>query len=121
MHFILFLTCAVVLAAAGQLLLKLSTDSKIWALPEFPMLNVYFFAAACVYFASMLFYASALKGLPITIAYPSMSISLFFVAAFSHIIWKTPFGFLEILAMTLIAIGLGILGYSQSTAVNVYP
>lgn len=116
--FLVLLFLAIMFASAGQILLKYSTTSSTWALPSMPMFNFYFFAAAFVYLASMLFYTVALKGLPITLAYPSMALSYVIVSGFSNIVWKTPFGLLQIVALVLMVIALGLLAFSDSTSFN---
>ena len=113
--FILFLLLAVLFGSAGQILLKFSTESNVWALQIAPMLNLYFFLAGFFYLISMILYTLALKGLPLTLAYPSMALSYVFVAWGSHVIWKTPFGFIELLALVLIFCALGLLAYSNSS------
>ncbi|MDC6452918.1 hypothetical protein OAW68_04990 [Alphaproteobacteria bacterium] len=114
--FLVLLFLAIMFASAGQILLKYSTTSNTWALPTMPIFNFYFFAAALVYLASMLFYTVALKGLPITLAYPSMALSYVIVSGFSNIVWKTPFGLLQIVALVLMVIALGLLAFSDSTS-----
>ena len=119
--FFVFLFLAVLLASAAQIFLKFSTTNDLWALPSLPMFNLYFFAAAALYFASMLFYTASLKVLPVTFAYPSMALSYVIVAIASHVIWKTPFGALDFLALLLIFIALGLIAYSNSSLIDIQP
>jgi multidrug transporter EmrE-like cation transporter len=116
--FFISLFCAIAFATCGQVLLKLSTESNVWSLPQFPVINILFISAALFYFISMLFYTFSLNKLPLTIAYPSMALSYPMVAGISHFIWKTPFGLVELFSYALIIFALFLLGYQGASYIQ---
>ena len=110
----LMLATSIILASVGQLLLKYS--SLISHEYQFPLnlLNIPFITAGFLYFISLLLYSSAIREIPLSVAYPSVSIGYVLVAFLSHHIWGTQFGILEIFAFLLIFSGIALLFYSSA-------
>lgn len=108
------LSTSIILGTIGQLLLKHSSTIQNdfhWPLN---LINFPFFLAGTCYFLSLLFYTSALKDIPLSVAYPSISISYVLVAISSHYIWGTPLGVAEFFAFFLIISGIAILFYAAT-------
>lgn len=110
----LMLAASIILGSIGQIILKYSsTISYNYQFP-FNFLNIQFVSAGFLYFISLLLYASAIRDIPLSVAYPSVSLSYVLVAFLSHHIWGTQFGILEIFAFLLILSGVALLFYSSA-------
>lgn len=109
MIFYAILFVSILIGVIGQLVLKHST----LVTPKFeflhPMFNEYFMVAVGLYGISFVLYTISLKQIPLTIAFPSVSLSYFMVALASHYIWQTNFGWKEIVALVFILIGVTLL------------
>ena len=105
----IFLWVSILLGAVGQLALKYSTlvTPRVFIIQK--EFNEVMVGALGLYFISVILYTLALRNIPLTIAYPSVAISYIFVAFGSHLIWQTPFGLREILALFLILSGVTLL------------
>ncbi|AFZ52098.1 EamA family transporter [Dactylococcopsis salina] len=91
----------------GQLLLKsgaLKSNTGILFFLDPKLIGGLF-----LYFLSALFYIFALKKIPLSVAFPSVSISYVVVAYLAHLIWNEPFGINQLLALSLIISGIIIL------------
>lgn len=66
------------------------------------------------YFISAFLYIYALKKIPLSIAFPSISISYVFVSLLAHYIWGEPFTPKNLVALGFIGIGIYILSTTQS-------
>lgn len=62
-----------------------------------------------LYFLSALFYIFSLKKIPLSVAFPTISISYIVVAYLAHLIWNEPFGVNQFIALALIISGIIIL------------
>lgn len=62
-----------------------------------------------IYFSAALLYIYALKRIPVSVAFPSVSISYVAVAYLAHLIWGETFGLRQIQALLLIGAGIFIL------------
>lgn len=91
----------------GQLLLKSGALKNSNGL--FFFLEPKLIGGLSLYFLSALFYIFALKKIPLSVAFPSVSISYVVVAYLAHLIWNEPFGINQIVALTLIISGIIIL------------
>ena len=62
-----------------------------------------------IYFFSALMYTYALKKLPLSVAFPSVSLSYVLVSLLAHLIFKETFGVRQIASLVLIATGVFLL------------
>lgn len=69
----------------------------------------YIFGGLFLYFIAALFYIYAIRTIPLSVAFPSVSLSYAVVAYLSHVIWGEPFGIYQILAVVFIVGGVGLL------------
>lgn len=104
MNAIVALCISIALGITGQILLKTGalTDSKGMKIYFQPII----IAAFIGYGVSAMLYTYALKKIPLTIAYTSISISYFAVAYLAHLIWDEPFGWPQIIGLIFIASGI---------------
>ena len=105
------LAIAVALGVVGQISLKagvLRLPSLAFSVPL--LFNPLLLAGLLAYFFAALFYIYAIRQVPLSVAFPSVSISYVVVAFFAHWIWGESFGRTQILAMALISAGVYILG-----------
>lgn len=109
----LLLFCSMVFAVCGQFLLKqgimnqslsVSFKSIISALFSIKVFMGFFF-----YGISSVFWLFVLKKLPLSIAYPSLSLTYIFVVILSVFILKEPFNIQKIFGMFFIFIGVCLL------------
>ncbi len=110
MNSVTALVASILLGVFGQISLKAgavraSNLGSVY-LHKFTLLGLVF------YFLAALFYIFALKKIPLSIAFPSVSISYVAVAFLAHLIWGEPFGFRQILALLLIGLGIYLLSRS---------
>jgi small multidrug resistance pump len=103
------LAAAILLGVGGQILLKSAADGSVSVVGQFlnPLtmigFGIYIFAAFC--------YIVALKKIPISIAFPSVSASYAIVALLAHLLWNEPLGWPQIAGLVLI--GSGVLLINQ--------
>jgi small multidrug resistance pump len=97
------LAAAILLGVGGQILLKLAANGSETIVGQFlnPLtmigLGIYIFAAFC--------YIVALKRIPVSIAFPSVSASYAIVAVLAHLLWNEPLGWPQIAGLLLIGSG----------------
>lgn len=116
LNHILALICSISLGVVGQILLKFAAlrantgadaDASTGVISLFLRpativgLGVYFFAA--------LLYLFALKRVPLSVAYPSVSASYILVTLLAHFIWQEPLGLRQAVALGLISCGVILL------------
>ncbi|MEM9245737.1 MAG: EamA family transporter [Cyanobacteria bacterium P01_F01_bin.153] len=104
----LMLAASVTLGAVGQVLLKWGA-SKPAASFIAQFLDPIVISGLGVYFVAAIFYTTALKQLPLSVAFPSVSASYAIVALLAFFIWKEPFGAKQIAAFILILAGVYLL------------
>jgi multidrug transporter EmrE-like cation transporter len=63
---------------------------------------------ACYGFAAI-FYTLSLRTIPVSVAYPSVSISYALVVVLAHVLWKEPLGLQQAAAILLIMSGISLL------------
>ena len=105
------LSIGIALGVVGQISLKagvLRSTSLAFGLPL--LVNPFVLAGLAAYFLAALFYINAIRQVPISVAFPSVSISYVVVSLLAHWIWGEAFGRTQILALVLIGFGLYILG-----------
>jgi small multidrug resistance pump len=99
------LAVSILLGIAGQVTLKTAANGSATVTAQFlnPVtilgLTIYLFAAVC--------YIVALKGIPVSLAYPTVSVSYVIVAVLGHLLWGETFGWPQ--AGGLLLIGSGVL------------
>ena len=94
---------SILLGIAGQITLKTAANESATVAAQFqnPItllgLAIYLFAALC--------YIVALKQIPVSVAFPSVSTGYVIVALIAHFLWGEPFGWPQIGGLVLIASG----------------
>ena len=97
------LAAAILLGVAGQILLKSAAGGSVTVVGQFlnPLtiigFAIYVFAAFC--------YILALKKIPVSVAFPSVSASYAIVALLAHLLWDEPLGLAQISGLLLISGG----------------
>ena len=66
-------------------------------------------AGFAIYALAACLYAVAIKRIPLSLAYPSVSVSYLVVAWLAHLLWNEPFGVPQIAGMVLITGGILLL------------
>jgi small multidrug resistance pump len=101
------LVAAVLLGVAGQVALKLGADgTKTIAMQFLHPATIIGFG---IYVGASVLYMIAIKKIPISLAYPSVSISYVIVAIIAHVMWNEPFGLQQIAGLLLIGGGIVVL------------
>ena len=107
MNAVVALAVSISLGVVGQLSLRAGalayTGSRV-----FPI-HPYILAGLALYGVSALFYIFALRRLPVSVAFPSVSISYVIVAYSASLIWDEPFGWRQVLALVAIMFGVFML------------
>ncbi|MEQ8973875.1 MAG: EamA family transporter [Coleofasciculus sp. C1-SOL-03] len=98
------LVISIMIGIGGQLSLKAGAMQGIGN--KFFFLQPYIIVGLSSYFCASLFYIFALRQIPVSVAFPSVSISYVAVAFLAHLIWGEPFGIRQVLALGLIALGI---------------
>jgi small multidrug resistance pump len=101
------LALGIALGIAGQILLKngsaRSHDVVAQFLDPFTILGFIAYAGAAI------FYIVSIKKIPVSVAYPTVSIGYAIVAITAHLVWGEPFGLQHIAGITLITSGILLL------------
>lgn len=101
------LVAAVLLGVAGQVALKLGADgTKTIAMQFLHPATIIGFG---IYVGASVLYMIAIKKIPISLAYPSVSISYVIVGIIAHLMWNEPFGLQQIAGLLLIGGGIVVL------------
>ena len=101
------LVSAILLGVVGQLLLKGGAEGAQSIGQQF--LHPFTIAGFGIYMGSGLLYVVALKGIPLSIAFPSVAASYGIVAIAAHYLWNEPLGFQQIGGIALLGAGLLVL------------
>ena len=103
----LWLALAIVLGVAGQVVLKTgsSTAGSVWAQFTSPWTIVGF----GIYFAAALTYIVAIRRIPVSLAYPSVSLSYGILAVLAHVLWNEPLNWQHAAGILLIMSGIFVL------------
>lgn len=107
------LALSILLGIAGQILLKFSTTYKSHFNVNLGFLNEMFVGAALIYAASLLLYTYSLQKIPLTLAYPSVSLSYIGVAIISSYVFGTHIGPRDLMGFFLISSGVFLIASSQ--------
>jgi small multidrug resistance pump len=97
------LLTAIIMGVAGQLLFKAGADRSNDVMRQF--LDPLTLAAFAVYAVSAVLYATSLRKLPLSVAFPSVALSYIAVAVASHLLWQEPLGWPRLSGMALIVAG----------------
>ena len=103
----LWLGLAILLGVAGQLVLKVGADSSGEGLAQF--LSPWTICGFGIYFLSALTYIVAIKKIPISLAYPSVSISYGILAILAHLLWREPLTWQHWAGIVLISSGIFVM------------
>ncbi|MEQ9371408.1 MAG: EamA family transporter [Coleofasciculus chthonoplastes F3-SA18-01] len=105
------LIISIMIGIGGQLSLKAGAMQGIGSKLFF--LQPYILVGLSSYFCASLFYIFALREIPVSVAFPSVSISYVAVAFLAHLIWGEPFGIRQVIALGLIGLGIYTLNHSS--------
>jgi small multidrug resistance pump len=101
------LVASILIGVLGQVSLKAAAmqDGSSGAL----YLRPYTLAGLLTYFVAAVLYIYALQKIPLSVAFPSVSISYVVVSYIAHLFWGEPFGLSQLVALALIGAGILIL------------
>jgi small multidrug resistance pump len=102
-----WLALAIILGVGGQVVLKTGTVGAEGIVAQF--LNPWTIGGLFIYFLAALTYIVAIKKIPVSIAYPSVSISYGIMAVLAHILWKEPLTWQHAGGILLIMSGIAVL------------
>ena len=97
------LVTAILLGIAGQIALKSAAEGSTTVTAQF--LNPLTMVGLAFYIVAALCYILALKKIPVSIAFPSVSASYALVAVLAHFLWNEPLGLPQIAGLALIGSG----------------
>jgi small multidrug resistance pump len=101
----LTLIVAVCLAAAGQLALKAGSGRDGGILEQ--LVQRHTIAALAAYFLAVVNYMYALREIPVSVAFPSVSFgAMVIVAIMANLLWEEPFGVKQFFAIFLFGAGI---------------
>ena len=101
------LMAGILLGIAGQILLKTGAERSAGMLAQF--LDPFTILGFGAYTVAAVFYIIAIKKIPISQAFPSVSASYVIVALLGHLLWGEPLGWPQIAGLALIAGGILLL------------
>ena len=110
MNAYLALTVSIIIGVGGQISLKAGAIEHFGN--KILFLQPYVLVGLASYFVAALFYIYSLKTIPISLAFPSVSISYVAVALLAHLFLGEPFGGRHFFALLLISLGIYILSRS---------
>lgn len=95
---------SITLGVTGQVLLKLGAERARDVMAQF--LSPFTVIGLGVYGLAAIFYIVAIKRIPVTLAFPSVSLSYVAVALIAHYFWGEPLGLPQLAGIALIAGGI---------------
>jgi drug/metabolite transporter (DMT)-like permease len=101
------LAVSILIAVAGQLSLK--SGAMPGAVSGSVYTSPYVIVGLGLYMLAALLYVQALKTIPLSVAFPTVSISYVAVAVFAHFLWGEPLGVRQLLALGFIVAGIVLL------------
>ncbi|HSW70208.1 MAG TPA: EamA family transporter [Gammaproteobacteria bacterium] len=104
----LCLFTAILIGVGGQIALKTGT-LNVAGSSGLPLFQPFVILGLGCYFASALFYIFALKKIPVSVAFPSVSLSYVAVALIAHFLWNESFGSQQMIAIAFILTGVFLL------------
>ena len=99
---------AILIGVIGQVSLKTGT-LQLAETSMFPLFQPFILLGLGCYFTSAMFYIFALRKIPISVAFPCVSMSYVMVALLAHILWNEPFGSQHMIAIAFILTGVFLL------------
>ncbi len=100
----LALATSIFIGIGGQISLKAGAIQELG--DRILFLQPYILVGLCSYFVASLFYIYSLQTIPISVAFPSVSISYVAVALIAHFLWGEPFALRQVFALLLIVLGI---------------
>jgi small multidrug resistance pump len=101
------LAAGILCGVMGQLMLKAGAERSSGMMAQF--LNPFTILGFGTYTVAAIFYIIAIKKIPLSLAFPSVSASYIVVAVLGHLIWGEPLGLPQLAGIALIAGGLVLL------------
>jgi len=102
------LIISILIGVGGQISIKAGSFNSA-ATAGIPLFQPYIILGLSCYLASAVFYIYALKQIPLSVAFPCVSLSYVLVALVAHLLWQEPFGLQHIMALVLIMSGVILL------------
>ncbi len=99
---------AILIGIGGQIAIKTGSLNAA-SESSFLLLQPYIILGLACYFTSALFYMYCLKQIPVSVAFPSVSLSYVAVALIAHFLWNEPFGPQHVIALLFILFGVALL------------
>jgi small multidrug resistance pump len=101
------LLAGILFGIAGQILLKTGAERTAGMMAQF--LDLFTILGFGAYTVAAVFYIIAIKKIPISQAFPSVSVSYIIVAVLGHLLWGEPLGWPQLAGLALIAGGILLL------------
>ncbi len=98
------LAVSITLGVTGQVLLKLGAERARDITAQF--LSPFTVTGLATYGLAAIFYIIAIKRIPVTLAFPSVSLSYVAVALIAHYFWGEPLGLPQVTGIALITGGI---------------
>ena len=98
------LLASILLGVGGQILLKTGAERSADTVGQF--LDTFTIIGLATYALAAVFYILAIKKIPVTMAFPTVSLSYVAVAVAAHYLWGEPLGLPQFLGIALIATGI---------------
>ncbi len=99
---------AILIGIMGQISIK-TGSLQAAHLSGLPLFQPFVLFGLSCYFISALFYMYSLKEIPVSVAFPCVSLSYVAVALIAHFLWNEPFGAQHMIALTFILLGVFLL------------
>jgi small multidrug resistance pump len=106
-HYYLALAAAILIGVGGQVLLKLGATSTGPMAEQFLRLPT--ISGLLLYLVAGIFYVIALRGIPVSVAFPSVSLSYVLMAGIDYFAFKEPVGLGQLAGIALIVGGVTLL------------
>lgn len=104
----LCLFTSILIGVGGQIAIKTGTLHTP-GVSGLPLFQPYIMLGLSCYFVAALFYIYSLKQIPVSVAFPCVSLSYVVVALLAHLLWNEPFGSQHIIALAFILCGVFLL------------
>jgi small multidrug resistance pump len=101
------LVAGIVLGVAGQIALKMGAEGTQTIALQF--LHPATIVGFVIYAAAAILYMIAIKKIPLSLAYPSVSLGYVIVGIVAHVMWQEPFGLPQMAGIALIGGGILLL------------